>query len=208
MKTSFLSREQLLDAIIALEERMFVTVKASSPSECQKHLHAFRTMRRMGHSVISDETLASYLQDLREASAPKTEDGSDVPDLPGYRKPSRNFFTEKYARIDNQIPLLNDNPVIDEIVAIESAWFHQLRSRFPGLLHESGSFERFTHSELETYSDRTLALFARDMRAAKEQGRNLVEERYRFLYQTLDLGTLEVPKASIDHLPHGEIKVL
>ena len=208
MTGSFLSRAQLLDTIIVLEERMFVSVKTSTPSDCQSRLHTFRRMRRMAHCVLSDETLRSYLQDLRDAFVPENAgDCCGGPSLKAMASPvgasapctfelRRNFFTEKYARIEDKIPSLSDNPLIDKIVAIESTWFRDLRSRYPRLLQKStGAFERYAHAELETYSDRTLKLLARDVFAAHDAGRNLVEERYAFLCETLKLGTLAEAEA-------------
>jgi hypothetical protein len=201
MTQSFLSHEQLLDNIIALEERMFRAVKASTPSECQQQLPTFRTMRRMAHCVLSDQTLASYLQDLREASEPNTPDSCCmVPSLSEFPSledslPRRNFFTEKYARIEDLIPPLNDNPAIDKILAIESAWFRDLQSRYPRLLQTTGAFERYARAELETYSDRTLSYHLRDIEAAQAAGRNLVEERYTKLCEMLKLGSLAEAEA-------------
>lgn len=213
MTAQSLSHEQLLQAVIALEKRMFVAVKASSPSACQQHLHTFETMRRMSHCVLSDETLSSYLQDLQDAFEPVQASGCCVaPSLSGVNTPAqtellRNFFSEKYARIEGLIPPLKSNPVIDEIVVVESAWFRDLQSRFPHLLHATGAFEAYERAELETYSDRTLASYARDLHAATQQGRNLVEERYRFLYKTLGLGTLEEPLLAPAHHSQGESDV-
>ncbi len=199
MTSASFSREQLLTAIIGLEERMFRAVKSSSPSACQQHLRTFAIMRRMSHCVLSDETLSSYLQDLQSAFEPAGATGCCIaPSLSELNAPSgtelrRNFFNEKYARIEGLIPPLKQSPVIDEIVAIESVWFHDLQGRFPKLLHSSGAFESYERAELETYSDRTLDLYAVDLRSAAEQGRNMVEERYRNLYSVLGLGTLEKP---------------
>jgi hypothetical protein len=217
MTQSFLSHDQLLDAIIGLEERMFVAVRASAPSDCQQHLQTFRRMRRMAHYVLSDDTLRSYLQDLREASEPNTPDGCCmVPSLSEIKQakdalPKRNFFTEKYARIEDLIPPLNDNPAIDKILAIETQWFQELQGRYPKLLQKTGAFERYARAELETYSDRTLAYHFRDIQAAKDAGRNLVEERYAKLCEMLKLESLaaaeSLPVPSTLHPREGKAHV-
>lgn len=223
MTSSFLSREQLLDSIILLEERMFVAVKTSTPSDCQSRLPTFRRMRRMAHCVLSVETLRSYLQDLRDAFEPENSGdccgGPSLSAMAGQLGMSksckvelrRNFFTEKYARIENKIPSLSDNPLIDEIIKIESVWFHDVQRRFPNLLKTTGAFERYARAELETYSDRTLKYHARDVRAARDEGRNLVEERYTFLCEALKLGSLEeaeaIPTPSILHPRQEKVNV-
>lgn len=137
---------------------------------CKDMPKAFKVMRRMTHSVLSNETLGSYLRDLEQAAA----DG-------------RNLMMEKYARMDNLIPYLNDNPIIDRIVRMERGWQSELSHRYPQLFRTQSiqAFELYLHSELETYSDQTLELYFRDVSKGAEEGRNLAEERYAFLADML-----------------------
>lgn len=82
---------------------MFQKVRTIEPALCQDLPETFEIMREMNHSVLSLESLKSYLNDLNVALSKK-----------------RNLLTEKYARMNNTIPPLNNNPLIKEIVSIEA----------------------------------------------------------------------------------------
>jgi hypothetical protein len=174
-----LEKQDLLAAIIEMEWDMMQRVNTASPSLCQQRPDTFKNMRWMSHSVLSEETLASYLGDLRQA----VTDG-------------RNFITEKYARMDDLIPPLSEHPAIGDILRTESAWMEELSRRFPRLFPgRLESFQRYARAELETLSDRTLASYLQDLARAAAAGRNLVEERYRNLFRKIGLGTLEDEEA-------------
>jgi hypothetical protein len=167
-------REALVDEIVEREWEMMRAVVSDGPSLCQERPGTFRAMREMSHSVLSRDTLASYLGDLRNA-----------------RVDGRNLVTEKYARMEGKIPPVSDCPLIPKIVAIESAWMDALCAAFPLTLKAAvGYFARYETSELETYSDATLTLLYRDVLAAREAGRDLVRERYENLFRDLGQGTL------------------
>ncbi|MBK8595813.1 MAG: DUF4125 family protein [Holophagales bacterium] len=167
-------RESLLEQIVGREWDMMKAVVSDGRSLCQERPGTFRAMRRMSHSVLSRDTLASYLGDLRNA------------EIEG-----RNLVTEKYARMEGQIPPLSDCPLIPRIVSIEAAWMKELCDTWPLTFHAAaGSFARYESCELETYSDPTLMLLYRDVLAAREGGRNLVRERYEHLFEVQGQGTL------------------
>ncbi len=167
-------RDVLTREIVEREWEMMRAVVSDGRSLCQERPGTFRAMREMSHSVLSRDTLASYLGDLRNAQV----DG-------------RNLVTEKYARMGGQIPPLSACPLIPRIVAIESAWMEALCTAFPITLQAAVTyFARYEACELETYSDATLTLFYRDVLAAREAGRNLVRERYEHLFRKLGQGTL------------------
>lgn len=168
------AREALIEEIVAREWTMMRAVVSDGRSLCQERPGTFRAMRGMTHSVLSSDTLASYLGDLRNAG----EEG-------------RNLVTEKYARMEGRIPPLSASPLIPRIVAIESAWMRELCEAFPLAFRESAAyFERYASCELETYSDPTLALLWRDVLAAREEGRNLVRERFENLFASVGEGSL------------------
>jgi hypothetical protein len=155
--------------IIDIELDMFQRVKSAERSLCQEKPEAFKVMREMTHSVLSIRTLESYLDDLKRAAAC-----------------GRNLLTEKYARMENLIPPLNTNPVIREIVRIEAMWMKALSERFPQSFQQSpAAFERYLSSELETYSDRTLELYLKDILPAEKEGSNLAEKRCTVLARKL-----------------------
>ena len=160
-----MDRKQLLEKIIAREAAMFIAVKASEPADCQEMLKTFYLMREMSHSV---ETAAAA---------------------------GRNLMTEKYARMENLIPSLNENELIYKIVDIEREWLSEVHKKYPLTIAVEGGFTTYAVCELETYSDATLNLYYRDIFLAATQKRNLVEERYQYLYGNLGFKDLEEVEA-------------
>lgn len=155
---------------------MFLSVQTFIPSLCQQRPETFKAMRRMNHYVLSTETLASYLEDLHKAVA----DG-------------RNLLTEKYARMDNLIPCLNTNPVIDKIVEAEGGWLKELSDRHPSTFPSQSDYASnvYLRSELETYSAPTLELYFKDVCKAVEERRNLAAERYTSLFQQIGYSSID-----------------
>jgi len=170
------SHDELVREIISIELRMFLTVQTSGPTTCQEQPETFKLMRRAGFHVLSIETLESYLQDLEEAL---DED--------------RNLVTLKYARIDELIPCLNDNPIIGKIVEIEERWFKELEKKYPSTFRNRADFAAGTYlrSELETYSNRTLELYLKDLTKALYEGINLTAERYTYLFKQIGYNSID-----------------
>jgi hypothetical protein len=168
------NKPELIEHIIEIELDMFELVRTAEPSLCKDRPETFKAMRGMTHSVLSTETLESYLEDLQKA-----------------RAEGRNLLTEKYARMDNQIPPLKANPIIDDITKRESHWMRELSQKFPHIFKgEPANFEHYLSSELETYSDKTLESYSRDVSKAEEGKRNLAEERYTKLFQQIGYGSI------------------
>jgi len=176
-------RNKMIVDIVERELAMFLQVRTSIPSLCQERPETFRTMREMSHTVLASDTLASYLKDLKLAE-----------------KKGRNLLTEKYARMDNVIPPLSDNPLIGEIVSIEADWMEVLKDRFPKTFRGNRTpFEIYLCSELETYSDDTLALYHRDVTTALKKGGNLAERRYRLLFESLGYDDIHQVEQQMTH---------
>ena len=169
-------REQLLKEITDLELRMFLSVLTASPSACQEQPDTFKLMRKGSFYVLSNETLESYLNDLQEA----LEEG-------------RNLVELKYARIDNLIPCLNSNPLIEKIVDVEGTWMKELAEKYPLSFKGRSEYSAdvYLRSELETFSDKTLELYFKDISRAVEGGRNLTEERYTFIFQQIGYDSID-----------------
>ena len=162
------NREKLLKEITDIELRMFLSVQTAIPSACQEQPETFKLMRKAGFHVLSNETLESYLRDAQEAL-----------------EENRNLMELKYARIDDLITCLNSNPIIDRIVEVEGRWMKELAEQYPLTFKGRTEYAAgvYLHSELETYSNETLELYFKDISKAVEEGRNLTEERYTFIFQ-------------------------
>lgn len=168
----------VIDNIIALELEMFLQVKSNNDGknyQCQEEPETFKLMRWMSHSVLSQETLESYLVDLLEAKAN-----------------GRNLMTEKYALMENLIPRLKENPIIDEIADAEIKWMNELKPQYPNILKENtNAFKNYMVCEYETYSDKTLEFLMNDINSAKTKNLNLPKLRYKNLFKRLGYKSLE-----------------
>ena len=180
-------RKSLINAILEIELQMFLNVKSESPVSCQEHPEVFKKIRESIYELWSDAMLESYLQDLIRAE-----------------QNNRNLVVEKYARMDNLIPPLNDNPLIGKIVEIEQKWQEELKEKYPAIYShtcrdmnsaDNGSnFRVYLASELETYSDNTLEEYYKYVKKMFDNGESLSIEMLKRLAQKNgydDLDTLE-----------------
>ena len=178
------AKEHLIEKILALEWNMFLNVPSRYPASCQENPDAFRLYRRVQFSVWSEETLQSYLDDLYQA----IEKGD-------------NLMTLKYARMENLIPPLNENPIIDRIVRMELEAQREMLSRYPNILGQGRpleddrpgvtSFKTYLRGELETYSDRTLERLCRDIQQVKDKGENWAQLLYTHLVRNLGYDSID-----------------
>ncbi|UCE35794.1 MAG: DUF4125 family protein, partial [Deltaproteobacteria bacterium] len=174
------AREKLIAKIVELELEMFLTVPADGIYSCQQDPDDFRLHRRAQFSMWSEDTLQSYLEDLCRAK----EDGT-------------NLMTIKYALMEDLIPPENRNSRIDEIVTIQCGWQREMVETYPYLMagarplsrsddvNYDTSFEVYLRGELETYSEKTLALLHRDILELKNTGVNGSEKIYEHLVKEL-----------------------
>lgn len=184
-------KTDLVDNILESELKMFLTVPTRQKASCQEHPDAFRNTRKAQFLTWSEETLKSYLSDLKKAE-----------------KDGVNLMTQKYARMDNLIPNLKDNPLIAKIVEIQYGWQIEMFERYPHLMGRGRtlssaedtafqtSFETYLRGELETYSDETLASLHRDVSEKHEKGENMTVELYSHMVKGLGYTSLEEAETS------------
>jgi hypothetical protein len=155
----------LIRQILNIEWDMFRRVKSETPASCQNSPESFKSIRGSIFESWTPDMLSSYLEDLIAA-----------------QDAGRNLITEKYARMDNRIPCLNTNPLIDVIVHIEAAWQEDIKFRFPALYQrvcrstdeadDGSNFSVYLRSELETYGHHTLTLYFQHLNQSWESGEN------------------------------------
>lgn len=165
------AKEQLLDEIIEAELAMFLaTPNEGGMSSCQKRPDVFRMMRKMAHYPHKAEFLESWLEDLRQA-----------------KRSGRNLMLEKYARMDDRIPPVSTNPLVDIIADAEGEFLQKAIPLSNGMIRpeSANGFRRYLRAELETMSDRTLALYAAEIEEAREAGVNPVLQRHEWLARQL-----------------------
>lgn len=179
-------KEELITNILNLEIKMFISVPVDQPYSCQQNPEGLGLHREPQFSIWAEDTLQSYLEDLSQAE-----------------KEGLNLMTIKYARMENLIPRENNNSLIEEIVALQVRWQQEIIKTYPYLMtggrrlstsDDSAyhtSFETYLRSELETYSDNTLALLHRDMLALLKEGINGSERVYEKLAKKFGYESIE-----------------
>ena len=183
-------RERLIQEILEMELGMFLSVSAREPVSCQQDPEGFRMTRAAQFSVWSEQALSSYREDLERA----VEQG-------------RNLMTLKYARMENLIPKLHDDilveNLIEQIVTMQVAWQKEMITKYPYLMRrgrpleegeeglQTTSFVRYLRGELETYSGETLAHLFRDMAESQNNDRNLTEVIYEHMVRSHGYASIE-----------------
>ncbi len=177
----------LVEEVIRREWDQFQrTENEGGRASCQGNWPMFHQMRASQFMTWPEDLLRSYLDDLDEAN-----------------RVGRNLVTEKYARmmastapdeyrerIEPFIPRLSDERVArqERVIAVQVAWARDFRGRYPKLgaamrvlttaedTPEDTSFETYLRGELDTYSDRTMALYEAMVENLQAAGRNLTEQ--------------------------------
>ncbi|NCB70751.1 MAG: DUF4125 family protein [Clostridia bacterium] len=152
-------QKQVIEAILELETRMFMQIRTSGTADCRENISAFTLHRKAQFSAWSLATCQSYLKDLQKSE-----------------QRGINLLTIKYARMENLIPPYSENPHIGWIVDIFTEWQQEMQNAFPKSLRESRpihDFRIYLQSELETYSDATIALLVQDIAHSRENNRNM-----------------------------------
>ncbi len=193
-----MSKDELIKDILKIELEMFKQVRTASPSSCQENTDAFVLFREAAFVNWSEQTLKCYLQDLQTA-----------------RQEGRNLMTEKYARMDKLIPCLNDNPLIDDIMAIEIDREKEVRAKYPHVFGESSSqegaekedgsarFQNYLRSELETYSNDTLLNYYTNLLVAVDNNENLTEKTYAAIFRQRGFDSLAEAEAYLARMENG-----
>lgn len=179
-------KDRIIEAILEIEFRMFLTVNPMQTSGCQEHPESFKLHRRAQFHPWSEEALGSYLDDLHEAQ----ERGD-------------NLMRRKYARMQGLLPPAESGSVIEEVVRLKLDWQRAMFRDYPAVMSgarpltdentqaQMTSFETYACGELETYSERTLKLLHRDLMAMLSSGESLSEKVYDHLVRASGYASLE-----------------
>ena len=164
-------KDTLINAIVDLEWNMFQeTQNIGGRAGCQDDRETFYIMRYSQFSVLNEDTLQSYRNDLESA-----------------RQSGRNLITEKYGymmettapeefkRIKDKLPPVPENKkkLVSELTKIETGWMEEFAAKYPRLSHNARlihtsddrgfdtSSETYQRGELYSYSDRMLLMYGR-----------------------------------------------
>ncbi len=196
-------RDELIQEILEKELQMFLSVRAQEPVSCQQDPEGFRMTRAAQFSVWSEQTLASYREDLEKA----VEQG-------------QNLMTLKYARMEDLIPKLHDDILVDnlldQIVAIQLAWQKEIMAKYPYLMKrgrpleegeealQTTSFVNYLRGELETYSADTLAHLYRDVTESLANDRNLTQAIYENMVKSHGYASIEEAEKAAELQTKGQ----
>lgn len=196
-------RDELIQEILQTELEMFLSVQAREPVSCQQDPEGFRVNRAAQFSVWSEQTLASYREDLEKA----VEQG-------------QNLMTLKYARMEDLIPKLHDDILVDnlldQIVAIQLAWQKEMMAKYPYLMKrgrpleegeealQTTSFVNYLRGELETYSADTLAHLYRDVTESLANDRNLTQAIYENMVKSHGYASIEEAEKAAEMQAKGQ----
>lgn len=179
------SRDFLIKSILDRELQMFLKVNGDQNAPCQEQPDAFKKIRGSIYEMWSDEMLESYFKDLIVAE-----------------RTNRNLVFEKYARMDNKIPVLNKNPLIEKIVMVETKWQQEIREKYPhvyrltcrdqSLANDGSDFGVYLSCELETYSDNTLEKYYAHVKASFDKDENQSMEMLKKLALKSGIENLDV----------------
>ncbi|BHH86248.1 DUF4125 family protein [Desulforhopalus sp. 52FAK] len=158
---------ELIAQIVESELKMFLAVPGDGSGNCQQNPDAFKVHRKAQFCLWSEETLSSYLNDLKTA-----ETNSD------------NLMTKKYAIIQGLIPKTNTSKHLEDILKIQMKWQEEMLNNHPQFKGKTRpltddeaatqlvSFKSYAEGELQTYSEKTLELLHADLKQLADDGIN------------------------------------
>ncbi len=161
-----MNKEELIRLIVEIEWDMFQQVKSAVFAPCQLQPAVFKRIRESVYETWSEEALQSCRIDFEEA-----------------QQEGKNLLTEKYARMDDLISAIRENPCIEQIVITETQWQDEIRCTYPALYNrvcrstnpynDGRNFSIYLKGELQTYSDRTIELYYQEVIKALKRNENL-----------------------------------
>lgn len=168
--------------IINIEWEMFHNVNGDDRVDCQDDRPIFENMRNAQFITWSDETLDSYLADLKAAVA-----AGKSPVKEKYIRMMEPSDPEGYEKFKGELSPISDeaNKLVEDIWQIMLAQTLKLRETYPLLAlggrplyqrDECGwpSIETYQKSELLTYSEKTLELLLKHIKDLQSQGIDIV----------------------------------
>lgn len=180
-----MNKEELIQAITAMEWEMFREVNnIGGKANCQDDKQTFMVMRRSQENTWNDETLASYLQDLRSAYRA----GLNLMTLK-YAYMMKYTAPEEYEQFADQLPVIDDEALalIGGITQAHRAWDKDVMERYPAVRSRGRgenaelttrriSASHYMEGELKTYSKRTLQAYYDWIKYCQAEGLNLAEQ--------------------------------
>ncbi|MDO4356346.1 MAG: DUF4125 family protein [Clostridia bacterium] len=199
-----MNRDEMIEEIVRLEWEAFDKARnEGGRASCQNDWDTFSIMRQSQYQTWTDELLASYLADLRDATARGWNMIAEK-----YGRMEEYTAPEAFAKIKDILPPRSDahRAIVDQIAVIQVQWMEEFAAQYPRMagnarsIHASEdtefntSYETYLKGELGTYSDATLKLYGRFVVELYRKGANLARltmENTARLYGYADLDAAE-----------------
>ena len=182
-----MERKNLINSILEIEWEMFTnTQNAGGRSSCQDDKPTFLIMRGAQAEIWSNNTLVSYLNDLKKAS----QFNLNLMTIK-YARMMEITFPVEYEAIKDKLPELSSRVIelADEIMEYHSKWAMEASEKYPRLFsicrpitaaennaEYTPSVDNYLRSELLTYSETTLELCLEDTKEADAKDKNISME--------------------------------
>lgn len=194
-------KEALVDVIVRTEFTLFDQVNnRGGRADCQDNWPTFSIMRRSQFLAWNEESLESYLMDLRTAI---TEERNPVAEKYAYMMEYSS--PAEFEQIRAQLPEVTaeKNRLVEEILRIFLQQTEAFMAEHPSFrdrsrpVYASGdrmnftSIETYTRGELKTYSEKTLQAYLKWLRTEEAAGRKTVYEIYTNTARAYGYSSLE-----------------
>lgn len=194
--------EQLIFDIAQMEWELFQNVQnTGGRASCQNDPDTFFKMRMSQWMVYSEETLESYMEDLRSS----IEQGRNLI-FEKYGFMMETTYPEEFEEIKEHLPKVSPETekMIDEMADIHVKWDKEVYEKYPHIrengrvfrssedsVQNGSSSESYLKGEYKTYSRETVELIYKQVKQAVDAGENLlekiIENEVRFYgYQSLE----------------------
>ena len=180
-----MTKEELFQEIIAIEWEMFDnTNNIGGRASCQNNKMGFVANRKFQLMAWNEETLESYLEDLKAAK----EEGRNLM-VEKYARMMEPIYTGEYNEIAEYLPPVTPDMqvYITQIMDMQMKWSEETQEDYP-LLSSFGrpresrqdsvrntSIETYLWSELTTYSLKTLKLYTEYLNKLMLENKNIHE---------------------------------
>ena len=178
-----MTREELIGEIFEEEWKMFTSVNnTGGRADCQDDLPVFRIMRHAQMSVLPEEVLLSYAEDISQAKAAGRNMMSEK-----YGYMMKYTFPGEYEAIKEMLPAVSQEKeaAASRIAAIFTEWTRETAAHYPFLaaqgrpvgtqddMYSIVSSESYFRCELLTLGEKTLALYLEFAEREKTSGHNI-----------------------------------
>ncbi len=175
-------KEELIEDILQREWKMFQAVKnVGARATCQDDYKTFSIMRSSQATSWSEETLASYKQDLIEAEIAGRNLLSEK-----YGHMMESTSPAEYAKIASLLPTIDSEALtlIEQIVPIVMEWEVELEKKYSYIIARGRplfrkedspgvtSLETYLTGELKSYSTRTLKRYLAHVQKMRQDNIN------------------------------------